>query len=188
MRSWGDVDDPQLSAAGQVVSMPADTATEVSEDRSAVVDVRAHLQPSAAENERPTLEGAGDLAYQDTVCAGRRQRFHTGGKVWGSAGREAPKTIERVELQLQRDLRPPGVVLDNEVGFKVEPTRRGNRLDVLHADLTVAALPARDGRLSQSEAVREIALGEASPAAGHQNMITAAHTETVSAVWTEVWT
>lgn len=125
MRSRGNVDDPQPSAARELVPMATHTATEVSEDRSAVIDIRAHLQPSAAENERPALDGAGDLADQDTVCADCRHRLDTGGEVGRSSGREATKTIERVELQLQRDLGPPGVVLDYEAGLEVKAARRG---------------------------------------------------------------
>lgn len=80
--------------------MPADTATQVGEDRSAIVDIRAHLQPSAAENERPPLDGAGGPANQDTVCVGRRDGLNTGGEVGRSGGREVAETIERVEFQL----------------------------------------------------------------------------------------
>lgn len=67
------------------------------------------------------LEGAGDLADHDTAFAGRRDRLDTDRDVGRSSGLKAAKTIERVELQLQRDLRPPGVVLDNEVGLEVSP-------------------------------------------------------------------
>src|SRR5205823_2382831 len=80
MRSRRSVDDPQPSAAGQLVPMPADTATELGEDRSAVLDIRAHLHLSAAQNERPTLDGAGDLAYQNPVRAGGRDGLDTDGE------------------------------------------------------------------------------------------------------------
>jgi hypothetical protein len=104
MRSRGNLDDPQPSAAGELAPMAAETATEVGKDRSAVVDIRADLQPSVAENERLPLDGAGDFADHDTVCARCRDGLDTRGEVGGPSGREAAKTIERVELQLQSDL------------------------------------------------------------------------------------
>jgi hypothetical protein len=49
---------------------------------------------------------------------------------------------------LQRDLRPPRSVLDDQVRVELQPARTGDRLDVVDSDLTVATLPSRDRGLS----------------------------------------
>jgi hypothetical protein len=61
--------------------------------------------------------------------------------------------LERIELELQRDLRPPRSVFDDKMRFQVEPARGGDRPDLLDADLAVAALPTGDRCLAQSESL-----------------------------------
>jgi hypothetical protein len=46
------------------------------------------------------------------------------------------------------------VVLGHKVDIELESTRRGDRLDVLHADLPVAAFPSRDRRLTEPKPIR----------------------------------
>ncbi len=168
--------------------MPAGTATEVGEDRSTVVDIRADLHPSAAENERPALEGAGDFADQDPVPAGGRDGLDTGGEVGRSRRREAAETIERVELQLQSDLRPPGVILGNEMCRKVEPTRQSDRLDILDTNLSIAWLSSRDRGLLATKPLGKLALRQTRAATSHQDVLRPAHTKTASPLRTKRWT
>jgi hypothetical protein len=97
------------------------------------------------------LNGAGDLADQDAVCAGGRHGLDTGGEVGRSGWREAAKTIERVELELRRDLRPPRAVLDQEMCVEPQPARARDQLDVVKANAAITPFPPCDRGLAEAE-------------------------------------
>lgn len=134
------------------------------------------------------MECASDLADDDEVLPRDGQLAERVRKIRRSWWGEPADPVERIELQLQRNLRPPGPVLHDEVRFQMESARSCNGLNILDSYLPVAPLPPGNRRLSQSEALREFALGEAGTPASHQHIITTSHTKMVSAAWTKVWT
>ncbi len=157
--------------------MPTKMSTDVGERTSILC---TDLDDVSAQDERPSLKRPGHLADDDDRVTCSRELAEAGRKVRRAGWREALEAIERVEFEPERDLRPPRSVLDNEVRLEMQPARVGDRLDVLHADLSVATLPARDGRLTEPKPFRELALGEAGSPSGHPNIIAAAHTKMVS--------
>jgi len=131
--------------------MATEPPTDVGEQKSILC---TELDDGTAQDKRPSLKRPGHLADDDDWLTRSGELAQAGCEVRRAGWREAPEAIERVEFELERDLRPPRAVLDRKVDFELEATRRGDRLDVLDADLPVAAFPSRDRRLTQPKPIR----------------------------------
>jgi hypothetical protein len=170
-------------AARQFILMAGDLRTDSGQEWRTVRGLRAHLDRPSIDDERPPVEGAGDLADQDKMSSRNGERTESSRDVRGARRRESSHAAEWIELELERDLRPPRTIVDDEVGFEMESACRGRSLDVLHDNLAVAPLPPRDRRLTHPEPLRKLPLGEARSSARHENVISTTHTVMVSAVW-----
>jgi hypothetical protein len=119
--------------------------TEVAQPSSILC---THLDDNAAQDKRASLERPCHLADDDEGLTRGSECAQADAYVRRARWGEVPDAFEWIKFELEGNLRPPRAVLDGEMGLKVEPARCGDRLDVLDADLSVAAFPSRDRRLT----------------------------------------
>ena len=93
---------------------------------------------------------------------------------------EPPDTVERIEFELHRDLRPPTAVLDQEMRVELQAARVRDQLDVVDADAAIAPFPACDRGLAEAEEFGQLALREPGASPGHHHVVATSHTKMVS--------